>query len=182
MIVKLKTRRRSNSPEFANRSAASKLLHRTGAAAVEFALVAPLFFMVLFGILEIGRALMAQNALINASREAARFAVLDGATASEVVATAESASNLGFITNPQVVLEPAGLAANGNNLVTVTVSVPFDQISWLPMPGYLSGKTLSASTTMRRESYDISNDTTSTSGSSGSSGSTGGSTGNGKGK
>ena len=36
--------------------------------------------------------------------------------------------------------------------VTVTVSVGFNQVSWLPSPIFLSGRNLTASTVMRRES------------------------------
>ena len=35
--------------------------------------------------------------------------------------------------------------------VTVTVTVPFNQVSWLPSPMYLGGKSMTAATTMRRE-------------------------------
>jgi hypothetical protein len=31
------------------------------------------------------------------------------------------------------------------------VSVPFNEVSWLPSPMYLGGRTLTASTVMRRE-------------------------------
>jgi hypothetical protein len=38
--------------------------------------------------------------------------------------------------------------------VTVTVSVPFNQVSWLPSPMFLGGNTLVASTVMRRETVN----------------------------
>ena len=48
------------------------------------ALVAPVFLLMVLGMLEIGRVLMVQQILTNASREGARRAVLDGATAADV--------------------------------------------------------------------------------------------------
>jgi len=45
-------------------------------------------------------------------------------------------------------------SAAAGDPVTVTVSIPFADVSWLPSPMYLGGKTLSASTTMRRESVE----------------------------
>jgi hypothetical protein len=57
---------------------------RRGAAVVEFAVIAPLFFMMVFGIIEFGRALMVQQILTNASREGARRAIVEGATESEI--------------------------------------------------------------------------------------------------
>ncbi len=51
---------------------------RLGAAAVEFAIVAPLFFMLVFGCIEFGRALMVQQILTNASRVGARDTPMGG--------------------------------------------------------------------------------------------------------
>ena len=58
--------------------------HRRGAAVVEFAVIAPLLFMLIFGMLEFGRLIMVQQVLTNASREGARRAVLEQASAAEV--------------------------------------------------------------------------------------------------
>jgi hypothetical protein len=44
-----------------------------GAAAVEFAIIAPLFFVLLFGIIEFSALLYNQAVITNASREAARY-------------------------------------------------------------------------------------------------------------
>ena len=49
-----------------------------GAAAVEFALVMPILIMLLFGIIEFGRAYNAKLTLANAAREAAREFVITG--------------------------------------------------------------------------------------------------------
>lgn len=45
-----------------------------GASAVEFAIIAPLLFVLLFGIIEFGAVLYNQAVITNASREAARYA------------------------------------------------------------------------------------------------------------
>lgn len=58
--------------------------YRRGAAAVEFAVVAPVFFLMIFGMIELGRMIMVQQILTNASREGARLAVLDGTASSDV--------------------------------------------------------------------------------------------------
>jgi len=126
---------------------------RRGASAVEFAVVAPIFFLLVFGMIEIGRAVMVQQIITNASREGARRAVLDGATASEVTSFVNTyLTNASLpsatITYPQGNPENAGFGAP----VEVTVSIPFNQVSWLPSPFYLGGETMVASTIMRRES------------------------------
>ncbi len=43
--------------------------NRRGTAAVEFALVAPVFFLLVFGMIEYGRMVMVQQVITNASRE-----------------------------------------------------------------------------------------------------------------
>ncbi len=53
---------------------------RRGAAAVEFAIVAPVFFLLVFGMIEYGRMVMVEQVLTNASREGARVGVLDPPT------------------------------------------------------------------------------------------------------
>ena len=52
--------------------------HR-GQALVEFALVAPMFFLVLFAIIEAGRFIFYYETLNNATREGARYAIVNGA-------------------------------------------------------------------------------------------------------
>jgi Flp pilus assembly protein TadG len=134
---------------------------RRGAAVVEFAIVAPLFFLLIFGMIEFGRMVMVQQILTNAAREGARKAVLDGSTTADVTNTVITHLNDAKITvtTSNIVITPSNPAtANYGDPVTVKVSVPFSEVSWLPAPMMLSflpaGKTditLSASTVMRRE-------------------------------
>lgn len=49
-----------------------------GQALPEFALVAPLFFLLLFGIIEVGRFIFYYEILSNAAREGARYAIVNG--------------------------------------------------------------------------------------------------------
>lgn len=51
-----------------------------GQAMVEFALVAPLFFLMLFSIIEVGRFIFYYEVLSNATREGARYAIVNGAS------------------------------------------------------------------------------------------------------
>jgi hypothetical protein len=50
-----------------------------GQAMVEFALVAPMFFLLLFGIIEAGRFIFYYETLSHATREGARYAIVNGA-------------------------------------------------------------------------------------------------------
>lgn len=51
-----------------------------GQALAEFAIVAPLFFMMLLGTIDLGRVIWANDVLSNAAREGARFATVNGTT------------------------------------------------------------------------------------------------------
>jgi Flp pilus assembly protein TadG len=128
--------------------------NRRAAAAVEFALVAPVFLLLILGMVEYGRMVMVQQVITNASREGARRAVLDGATTDEVETLVED-----YMTSAQVSPDSATVTVSPNppnnaafgEAVTVTVAIPFSEVSWLPSPMYLGGRTLRATTVMRRE-------------------------------
>jgi Flp pilus assembly protein TadG len=127
---------------------------RRGAAAVEFAVVAPVFFAFTLGMIEIGRAVMVQQILTTASREGARQAVLDGATQTAVTTFITTYLTAAAVPSggTTVAFSPSLPTASGyNGPVTVKVSLPFNQVSWSPSPIFLNGKTLTASTTMQRE-------------------------------
>lgn len=128
---------------------------------MEFAIVAPIFFLMILGMLELGRAVMVQQIITNASREGARVAVLDGAqrVGNEadpgVIDSVER-----YLTNANINPDSASILidpftpgdAGYGDPVTVTINIPFSAVTWLPMPRYLvGGKTLSATTVMRRE-------------------------------
>lgn len=126
--------------------------NRRGAAAVEFAVILPVFVLLIFGMIEYGRMVMVQQVITNASREGARKAVLDGATTAQVETVVEEYLASGSIGGATVTVTPdPPSSAESGDPVTVAVSVPFNEVSWLPSPMYLGGKTLTATTAMRRE-------------------------------
>ena len=129
--------------------------NRRAAAAVEFAVVAPVFFLLVFGMIEYGRMVMVYQVLTNASREGARAAVLDGATTTSVTTAVNSYLSAAAVSGATVTVSPnPPSGAQYGDPVTVTVSVPFSQVSWLPTPMYLGSQTLSSATVMRRETSD----------------------------
>lgn len=119
---------------------------------MEFAVVAPLFFLMVFGMIEFGRMIMVQQVITNASREGARMAVLDGATTAAVQAAVQTYLEGATIQDAQVTVNPDPPSSAGyGEPVTVAVSINFDQVSWLPSPMFLGGQSLTASSVMRRE-------------------------------
>ena len=126
--------------------------NRRGAAVVEFAVVSPVFFLLVFGMIEYGRMVMVQQMLTNAAREGARVGVLDSSTASEVTSKVNSYLTAARINNATVTCDPSNPSSAGyGEAVTVTVSIPFSQVSWLPSPMFLGGTTMTATSAMRRE-------------------------------
>lgn len=132
--------------------------NRRGAAAVEFAVVAPVLFLMVFGMIEYGRAVMVQQVMTNAAREGARSAVLDGATATDVetrVVDYLAGGGISSASADHVTIDPADPASAGfGDPVTVTVSIPFNQVSWLGTPMYLNNRSLTATAVMRRETVE----------------------------
>jgi len=114
--------------------------------------VAPLFFLVILGIIEFGRMVMVQQILTNASREGARRAILEGATAPDVETIVTDYLTNTSVSGASVTVAPGSLSGLGfGDPVAVTVSVPFDRVSWVLAPWFLGGKTLSAQSVMRAE-------------------------------
>ena len=129
--------------------------NRRGAAAVEFAIVAPVFFLLVFGMVEYGRMIMVQQVITNAAREGARVGVLDGSALSDVTTAVNnylvaSKIPIGLSNEITVTPNPPSSQTTGNP-VTVTVSIPFNKVSWLPTPLYLGSTMLTATSVMRRE-------------------------------
>ena len=124
----------------------------SGAALVEFALVAPIFFFIVLAMVEFGRMIMVQQILTNASREGARRAIVEGATPTEVEAVVKNYLQRSSVKEGTVTITPKRLDRAGfGDSVSVTVVVPFDAISWTGTPWLLRGKTLKAQTTMQAE-------------------------------
>ncbi len=125
---------------------------RRGAAIVEFALIAPVFFALILGIIEFGRMLMVEQILINAAREGARAATISGesdAQVTTVVSTYLANSNISGYTqtlSPTLASSPASGSA-----LTLTVSVPCQTVSWLGGSTWFNGKTLTQSVVMVKQ-------------------------------
>ena len=127
---------------------------RRGAAVVEFAIVAPLFILLVFGMIEFGRMIMVQQIMTNASREGTRRAVIEGATQTEVENLVTDYLDNASVPGATVTVTPSDLGNVGfGDPVTVSVSIPFNSVSWIPSPMYLEGATLGASTIMQAERF-----------------------------
>ena len=104
------------------RRAAKHLPPDRGAAAVEFALVFPLLLLIVFGIIDFGRALNAQITLTQAAREGARLA----AVGQPNVASRTQAAAVGLSPVSVTVTGcPTGAGPGADAVVTATYSFSF---------------------------------------------------------
>ncbi len=145
-------------PGFALPSQASpgaRTAQRRGASTVEFAAVAPLLFLLVLGMIEFGRMMMVQEILTNSAREGARKAVLPGSTDMVVYQAIDSSLANAGISGQSRQCSPSAATATAGTAVQVTVSVPYNNVSWLPVGnlGWLAGRNLTATVEMRKEEY-----------------------------
>jgi Flp pilus assembly protein TadG len=120
-------------------------LKERGAAAVEFALIAPLLVVLFLGIVEFGRAYHVQTMLSQAAREGVRAMALRNDPVGAVVAARAAAPTLVLSTvtvNPSSCLT-TGTAPAPNATVTVTYSMSL--LSGL----FGAGRTLTATGVMK---------------------------------
>lgn len=125
---------------------------RSGTAAVEFAITAPLLFLLLFGLVEFARAMMVQQILTSCSREACRVAIIAGKTKDDATKRITEPLASGGISNYTITYAPdPPSTAKESDPVVVTVQVQLGKVSWLPMPGFLGNINLIGSSTFSRE-------------------------------
>lgn len=120
-------------------------------ALVEFALVMPIFLLLVTGILDVARAVWQENTLAYAAREGTRYAIVHGASGTPIVGPCSVclnpvSNNLANVTNTvttaavgvyniNVTVDYPDGGNNRNNRVSVDVSAPF-----VPLPSqYMLG-------------------------------------------
>lgn len=123
---------------------------RRGVAAVEMACVLPLFFLMFFGIVEFGRAMMCMQVLTNTAREGARACAVQPMTAAEVEQVCTDYAAGCGIAGIAVVVSPDPTTVIRGEPVTVSVSVNFADVAFLP-PFYAKNTVLNSKSVMRKE-------------------------------
>src|SRR2546429_3101612 len=137
-------------------------LHRDqrGTALVEFALLAPLLFLLLFGIVDFGRALDYYNQVTQLAGQGARAAVVNRNPDGTAITSGSSLQNqlvTQFTAQPElkngeVVCIVGPLPTNVGDPVTVKVSYQFHFLPLIGLAGSaLGGLNLSATETQRAE-------------------------------
>jgi Flp pilus assembly protein TadG len=120
----------------------------TGQAMVEFALTALIFFTIIFGVIDLGRAIFEYNLLASSARAGARVAVIQNNPDSDVINRAVD-SSAGFIGSGDVTIS-GSRSCTTDPCGSVTVSIQHTFTPVTPLIGTLIGGsiTLHASSTM----------------------------------
>lgn len=127
---------------------------RRGAAAVEFALCAPVLFAFIFGIIELSRMVQIQHTVREAALEGARAGVALDAVTSDVVNQATNITSAVGVVNPTITVTPNPITYTSPT-VSVTVSTTPGQNGWL-LWFFTAGQPITGSLTMTREVQAIS--------------------------
>jgi Flp pilus assembly protein TadG len=135
------------------------LKNERGGALLEFAVIAPLLLIILFGIVEFGLILYNKAVLTNGSREGARYGIVTSNTLSAVTTVVENYCNprlrtFGTMTNVSVSTVPQTDVAtpfNDNLEVLVTWNYNFLAFPNLPGVGFSNSINLSGRTVMKYE-------------------------------
>lgn len=126
---------------------------RKGAVMVEFALVVPVFILLLFTCIEFTRLNMIRNLMQDAAYYATRHCIVPGATAAEAEAEAmRMLSAMGTQDVSIVINDGNGLDEN-SSAVSVRITVPIASNALLASQ-FTGELTLEAESTMRTERYD----------------------------
>lgn len=121
-----------------------------GQTLVEFGLILPIFFLIIIGIFDVGRAIYAYNTVSNATRQALREAIVHQDPA-EVRAVAIRAGVALGLTDEDVVLDPCAELKTG---CVYGVTVTYDYEPATPLIGQLFDPVISATGSMPVETVN----------------------------
>ena len=126
---------------------------RAGASTVEMALVAPVLFLIVFGVFEIAFAYMVHHQIQDAARQGCRAAICYGKTSTDVLSKVNTLLAAEHITGATTTILVNNAAADvstatAGDQISVQIKVPASKVTMFPTHGFLSGQ-LTALCTMR---------------------------------
>ena len=123
---------------------------RTGVAAIEFAIIAPIVIVLFSGIIQFGFVLFIQNHMVDVARDSARRFAVGETTQAETVQFAQS-TLLNWGVTYTVVVTPPDPSDPDDNDVVVNISLLRSSAAILDMLGLFQSGTLFASVTTLTE-------------------------------
>lgn len=132
-----------------------KAPRRRGTTIIEFAIVAPLLFLLFFASLEFCRVAMIRHTVDNAIYEGCRVGIIPGATAAEVHQETQRILNSLGLNHASITVTPQTINSRTDE-VTVRVVVPLDDNSFVPNQ-FVAGGTIARELTLLREATATTN-------------------------
>lgn len=123
---------------------------RHGTTTVEFALTAPILFLLVLGAVEFSRANVIRHTAVVAATEAARKSIVRGATAQDCIDTAYRELSAVGVMTASVDIDPPEILFDTEQ-VSVIVEIPLDSSNGFILPGFIKGKKISKAVTLQRE-------------------------------
>ena len=115
------------------------IANRRGVTTVEFAMTAPLLFLLLFAGIEFSRANMLLHTAAIAATEGARRGIISGATADECHQAAAAELTAVGVSNANIVVEPE-VITDETQMISVGVIIPMDTSNGYVTPKFFLGK------------------------------------------
>lgn len=137
-----------------NTGRAENRFRQGGAVAVEFALIASIFFTLLFGIMEMSRVLFYMNTAAEVTRLGARVAVV--CDVNSPIVKSKMMNMLGILAATDITVDYVPSGCSSDNCQSVTVSVAKNVDTFIPFVP-LTFSLPSFSTTLPRESLTSAN-------------------------
>ncbi|MEM7782774.1 MAG: TadE/TadG family type IV pilus assembly protein [Planctomycetota bacterium] len=126
--------------------------NRNGVTAVEFAVVAPVFLLMIFTCLEFIRVNMIRDLVKDASYFAARNAMVPGATAEECEEIANGILSFMSVRSATVTINDGNEINDSTNLVEVRIDVPLNQ-NLIFLSNFAGDAVVSSTVEMKSERY-----------------------------
>lgn len=123
---------------------------KRGVTTVEFALTAPILFLLVFGGIELSRANMLMHTADIAVMAAARQGIVPGATNADCVAAAQAELDIAGITSFNLEVNPTQMN-NGTTQVTANLTVPVNGKNGYFLPQFFVGRSVFKTVTLQRE-------------------------------
>jgi Flp pilus assembly protein TadG len=121
------------------------------------AIVLPLLLLVVFGVIDFGRAYNERILVTSAAREGARVAAANGGQDAATVTTSVAAQVRRTVDGATVETQPcaAEIPATGDDVATVVVSVTFSYVTPIGSVAALFGSSFKATDTMLRSEVSM---------------------------
>ncbi len=125
---------------------------RTGTTALEFAVAAPVVFLIIFGCIEITRMSLLLNLAQDACYDAARHAMVEGATTAEATARAQQVLALFGTRNATIQINNGAGITSTSTHVQVNISVPMRDNAYV-LKYFYTNRFINASIKLKLERY-----------------------------